>query len=87
MTSLSRRRFLHRLAAAGAITWLGGEGLSACGQHETPPATKPPRPTLTTVSVMATATATAETKEVPLPSPRTKGTLPLEEALVGRRRA
>lgn len=85
MTNLSRRWFLRQLVRTGLVTWIGGEMLGACGQPETPPATRAPRPTLAEVGVTANATTAVKAREIALPAPRTQGTFSLEEALARRR--
>ena len=89
-TALSRRRFLHRLAAAGVMTLAGSELLGACGKDLTPPPTKPPQQTPFAMSSTVTGRMTGApmagpTKEISLPPPRTKGSMSLEEALAQRR--
>ena len=82
--STSRRQFLRRLSAAGVVTLVGIEPLIACGGPTASPspreATVLPAPT-----VSASSATLAQTEEISLPTPRTKGTLSLEEALARRR--
>jgi SagB-type dehydrogenase family enzyme len=86
---LSRRRFVQRLAAAGAVTLAGNELLAACGQRQVPPTSKPPEPTLSAQNaaptVGMTSSPTQPAKEIDLPPPRTEGKLSLEQALAQRR--
>lgn len=85
-TALSRRRFLHRLAAAGVMTLAGSELLGGCGQHQTPSLSTPPQPTSTMPDPTATGgTIALAAKEIDLPPPRTEGSMSLEEALARRR--
>jgi SagB-type dehydrogenase family enzyme len=89
---LPRRRFLHRLAAAG-ITTLATSGLwGACRQRQPlEPADRPlftatpgPMPAARATSSPA-LTETPREGEIQLPAPRTEGSMSLEEALSRRR--
>jgi SagB-type dehydrogenase family enzyme len=89
---LPRRRFLHRLAAAG-ITTLAGSGLwGACRQRQPLKPTELPRITTTPspmpagrATISPVPTETLHEGEIQLPAPRTEGSMSLEEALSRRR--
>jgi SagB-type dehydrogenase family enzyme len=87
---LSRRRFVQRLVAAGAMTLSGSELLAACGQRLGSPASEPLQQTPSIAKAMPTVAVSvsptpAATDEIDLPPPRTEGKLSLEEALAQRR--
>ncbi len=89
---LPRRRFLHRLAAAG-ITTLAGSGLwSGCSQLQSLKPTELPRINATPSTMPAISatrspapTETLREEEIQLPAPRTEGSMSVEEALSRRR--
>ncbi len=86
---VSRRRFVQRLAAAGAVTLAGSELLAACGQRTASPSSELQESTPSIAQAMPTVAMTdsptpAATKEIDLPPPRTEGKLSLEEALAQR---
>jgi SagB-type dehydrogenase family enzyme len=88
-TALSRRRFVRRLAAAGAVALVGSEWLGACGpsgellagsrQERLP---NQPNDVATRGTTIASGAAPDETA---LPPPRTHSDVSVEEALVQRR--
>lgn len=85
MGRFSRRWFLGRLAAASAISWIGVERLTACGQHGVAWPEEPSVSTPTTTTGARSPSVPVEIEEFPLPQPRTQSTMSLEEALARRR--